>query len=290
MFFIPWVGSKRRLLDELFKRMPSKIDRYCEPFVGGGSVLFEVLKQKRPKEVLCNDFNPRLINLYSWLKNDCESLIKETNSVCESYCKLEGVEKRQDFYYNIRDEYNSLPDDVCKKAADFLLLIKIAANGLYRENSVGKMNVSFNRDIKRNPKYEYDVFKKCSDMLSGVDIRCGEYLDCLDFCTQETFVYLDPPYRKTESGYTTSKWNDDKQLELASFVHELNSRGCEFMLSNSDSGDGFFDRVYGDFEIERVSIQRLISRKIEDRKTINEILVCNYRIENRENPLSRFLN
>ena len=288
MFFIPWLGSKRRLLDEIFDKLPDRIDRWCEPFVGGGSVLFEVLERKKPKEVLFNDFNPRLINLYSWLKNDVDELIRQTRDVCESYCGNEGVKAREKFYYEARDEYNSLPDDSCKKAALMLLLIKIAANGLYRENSVGKMNVSFNRDIKRNPKYEWGVFKKFADVLGGVDIRCGEYSGCLDFCTRGTFVYLDPPYRNTTTGYTNSKWNDEKQLELAGFVRELDSRGCKFLLSNSDSGDGWFDEVYSGFTIERVEIQRLISRKVEDRKTINEIMVRNYEKENRD-PWADFI-
>ena len=39
--FIKWVGGKSQLLDEIREKYPSKIEKYCEPFVGGGAVLFD---------------------------------------------------------------------------------------------------------------------------------------------------------------------------------------------------------------------------------------------------------
>lgn len=55
--FIKWVGGKTQLLDEIRKLYPEHIDKYCEPFVGGGAVLFDVLSRLAPKEVLINDIN-----------------------------------------------------------------------------------------------------------------------------------------------------------------------------------------------------------------------------------------
>ena len=53
--FIKWAGGKSQLLSEIRRKYPSKITRYCEPFVGGGAVLFDVLSNYQPKEVLIND-------------------------------------------------------------------------------------------------------------------------------------------------------------------------------------------------------------------------------------------
>ncbi len=33
--FIKWVGGKTQLLDEIRKFYPERIEKYCEPFVGG---------------------------------------------------------------------------------------------------------------------------------------------------------------------------------------------------------------------------------------------------------------
>ena len=60
--FLKWVGGKTQLLDEISKYYPEKIEKYCEPFVGGGAVLFDVLTKFQPKEVLINDINPELIS------------------------------------------------------------------------------------------------------------------------------------------------------------------------------------------------------------------------------------
>ena len=72
--FVKWVGGKGQLLEEIRKRYPSQIEKYCEPFVGGGAVLFDVLQTFHPQEVLINDINKELINTYSQVKNQCEEM------------------------------------------------------------------------------------------------------------------------------------------------------------------------------------------------------------------------
>lgn len=49
--FVKWVGGKTQLLDEIREKYPQKIEKYCEPFVGGGAVLFDVLNKFQPREV-----------------------------------------------------------------------------------------------------------------------------------------------------------------------------------------------------------------------------------------------
>ena len=62
--FVKWVGGKSQLLEEIRKKYPLQIEKYCEPFVGGGAVLFDVLLKFQPKEVLINDIYKELINTY----------------------------------------------------------------------------------------------------------------------------------------------------------------------------------------------------------------------------------
>ena len=63
--FIKWAGGKSQLLDTIREKYPKTIERYCEPFVGGGAVLIDVLANFQPKEVLINDINPELTNTYT---------------------------------------------------------------------------------------------------------------------------------------------------------------------------------------------------------------------------------
>ena len=41
--FVKWAGGKSQLLSNIRAKYPERIDKYCEPFVGGGAVLFDVL-------------------------------------------------------------------------------------------------------------------------------------------------------------------------------------------------------------------------------------------------------
>ena len=41
--FVKWAGGKSQLLNEIRLKYPANIEKYCEPFVGGGAVLFDVL-------------------------------------------------------------------------------------------------------------------------------------------------------------------------------------------------------------------------------------------------------
>lgn len=39
--FVKWVGGKRSILKELLSKMPTRVNDYYEPFVGGGALFFE---------------------------------------------------------------------------------------------------------------------------------------------------------------------------------------------------------------------------------------------------------
>ena len=40
--FVKWVGGKTQLLSKIKDLMPKEYNRYFEPFVGGGALLFEI--------------------------------------------------------------------------------------------------------------------------------------------------------------------------------------------------------------------------------------------------------
>ena len=103
--FIKWVGGKTQLLPEIRQRYPENITRYCEPFVGGGAVLFDVLQTFHPNEVLINDINSELINLYENIRDNCEPLIQLLEHFQTEYLETPEAD-RKNLYLGKRATYN----------------------------------------------------------------------------------------------------------------------------------------------------------------------------------------
>ena len=109
--FVKWAGGKGSLISQLknfypFELEDGKIDKYVEPFVGGGAVLINILQQYDVKEAYAFDINKDLINCYNTIKENVEDLIQELEIKEKEFLKLES-EDRQKFFYDIRKEYNS---------------------------------------------------------------------------------------------------------------------------------------------------------------------------------------
>lgn len=286
--FIKWVGGKSQLLEEIRKKYPQKIEKYCEPFVGGGAVLFDILQKFQPSEVLINDINKELINTYLQVKNHCEELINKLNELQTQYKKL-GQEDRKVLFYEQRTRYNALKvngDELenLEKATLFIFLNKTCFNGLYRVNSKGLFNVPFNN--AKNPLIcDAENLRLCSQVLQNVILKTGDYKECESFIDEKTFVYLDPPYRPLTqtsafTSYSENQFLDKEQVELANFIESISKKGSTILASNSDPKnsnveDNFFDNLYSNFEIERVSASRMINANPEKRGAINEILISN---------------
>ena len=122
--FVKWAGGKRQLLPQIRERMPKQYNKYYEPFVGGGAVVFELL----PEKALINDINKALINAYKQICNEPESFIKEVN-----HLDSEIWEDGKEYYYFLREQYN---DKLMKEefdielAALFVFINKHCFNGL----------------------------------------------------------------------------------------------------------------------------------------------------------------
>ena len=286
--FVKWVGGKSQLLEEIRKKYPQKIEKYCEPFVGGGAVLFDILQKFQPKEVLINDINKELINTYLQVKNHCEELINQLNELQTQYKKL-GQEDRKVLFYEKRTRYNALKvngDELenLEKATLFIFLNKTCFNGLYRVNSKGLFNVPFNN--AKNPLIcDAENLRSCSQVLQNVILKTGDYKECESFIDEKTFVYIDPPYRPLTqtsafTSYSENQFLDKEQIELAQFIDNIAKKGSTILASNSDpknsnEEDDFFDNLYSNFEIERVSASRMINANPEKRGAIREILISN---------------
>lgn len=267
---LKWVGGKRQLLDTLSPLLPKTIKTYCEPFIGGGAMLFHL----QPNVAYINDVNTELICVYRVIKDNVDELIKE----------LEKFENTSEQFYAVRDwdrdkvQYDSLTD--IQKAARVLYLNKTCFNGLYRVNNAGEFNTPFGN--YRNPNIvNAPVLKAVSAYFNSADIHMTtkDYAEVLKDIPKGTFVYLDPPYDPVSdtssfTGYAKGGFSREDQVRLKECCDELNARGIKFMLSNSATD--FIKELYSDYNITIVEAKRSVNSVASKRGNVNEVVVRNY--------------
>lgn len=290
--FVKWAGGKNSLIPQLTKYYPLElkdgtIERYIEPFVGGGAVLIDILQRYKVKEAYAFDINIDLINCYNVIKNNVEELIKQLEKKEKNFISLDN-EERQKYFYDIREEYNSykLKNELnIKRASEFIFLNKTCFNGLYRVNKDGKFNVPCGKH--KNPTIcDSNNLRNLSGLIANVVFEYGDYRQSEQYVNNNTFVYFDPPYRpiSTTSGftsYTKENFNDADQIELAKYYDKLSLKNAKLMLSNSNpkninENDTFFEKIYKGFYINEVFAKRMINSNAKERGQISELLITNY--------------
>lgn len=287
--FVKWAGGKRQLLPIINEYIPvelkkNMITRYIEPFVGGGAVLFDIIQKYQFEEIIINDYNQDLMNLYAHIKDNVNVLIDELRMVSSSYLLTEEDE-RASYFYKIRKLFNKTESGTLNKSVYFLFLNKTCFNGLYRVNAKGEFNVPHGR--YKNPMIlDENNLIKASKVLSKVKIINGDFTEIKDFVDAKTFLYFDPPYRPLNNtssftAYVKNEFNDDEQIRLKEFFDSLDSKNSKLMLSNSDPknidiNDEFFDDLYLNYNIMRIESKRSINSKANGRGKISELLIRNY--------------
>jgi len=297
--FLKWAGGKAQLLDELYKRLPplfiesGEIQRYVEPFVGGGALFFFLKRKFKINEAFLFDINRELIVGYWTIQRNVNELIDELSIVEETYLKL-SEQQRKSYYYKMRDEYNRQKEefdytnynpDWIKRAVYLIFLNKTCYNGLYRLNRKGEFNVPFGR-YKKPAICDSDNLIEVSKALTDTEIISGDFEESRKYVQTNTLVYLDPPYRPLNNtssftSYSEDGFCDNDQIRLANFFEEMDKKGAYLMLSNSDpknqaQRDNFFDRLYEGFVVERVRAKRYINRNADKRGDISELIIRNY--------------
>ena len=151
---VKWVGGKRQLLDDLTPLFPKRVASYCEPFLGGGAVLFKL----QPNIAYVNDINSELIQMYEVIRDNVDELI----------IALGEHPNEADHFYSVRDwdrdkeQYRRLTK--VQRAARIIYLNKTCYNGLFRVNNAGEFNTPYGH--YKNPNIVNAPTLSCQCLLS----------------------------------------------------------------------------------------------------------------------------
>ena len=267
---VKWVGGKRQLLGEITPLLPKQISTYCEPFLGGGAVLFA----RQPKNAIINDLNCDLMLVYEVIRDEVESLI----------ASLQKHENTSEHFYQVRDldrdkeAYKSLSK--IEKASRIIYLNKTCYNGLFRVNASGEFNSPFGHYKKPNIVNE-PVLRAVSKYLSSPNIQLfsEDFAATLQRVPRGGFVYLDPPYDPVSdtasfTGYNKGGFDKTEQIRLKECCDALTRRGVKFLLSNSATA--FIRELYAEYTVKTVYAKRAINSDADKRGAVQEVLIRNY--------------
>ena len=275
---LKWVGGKRALIPDIreyYRNLnPTK---YIEPFFGGGSVYFDILKTfgvSFKETSIINDVNKDLIQLYKNIKSSPKEIIHFCKELEKDYYKYD--------YYHIRDRFNGLDRDKNEveryegvvRSSSLILLNRTCFNGLYRTNRSGLFNVP--KGSYKNPRIvnEENLYKLSSLLPKVENIRNAQFDDIKEV-EKGDLVYFDPPYHPLNetSSFTSysGSFGREEQIRLGDYFKKLNGDGVHVILSNSSST--FIKEIYNEFNIIEVYCRRNINSKSNKRGKIPELLV-----------------
>lgn len=279
---IRWAGSKKKLLNEMLSVFDKSKEIYVEPFLGSGVVLINLLNnidEFSYKKFYVNDINENIINFYNLLRNEYKYVKIQMNKLIKKYNYLSNIKLKEDFYYEIRNKYNTSKNSNIK-AIYFLFLMKTGFNGVYRENSKGCFNVPFGR--KEIVRMDMNYLKELSNKISNVEFYNMDYSEFLDMLNKKkvldkAFIYFDPPYLPEESSinqkqslYTNQEF---KHIDFFKYISKLKKAKYTVSMINSKSANQIYGKLY---KYMVADIVRTINPKKIFKST--EVIFSNFKI------------
>ena len=235
---LSYIGGKSRIGKWIVPFYPNDIETYIEPFSGMFWCFFNMNLNQFPnlKRVVYNDFNPLNYNLFQCLQNPT-LLLDAVNAIP---CQQQGVDVTPDIY---KEQFISFQAEIFApgfsvQAYDYTVAAKYAYV-LSQVFSGSKPETSSFIDLKGKYKSKYLTFR---DKLSKTDwvehfVRIT-HVENLDFQaviekydSPSTYIYLDPPYWKTENYYNNHDFDRDDHERLATVLNNVQGK---FSLSYYD--------------------------------------------------------
>lgn len=290
-----YVGDKYKIINEIKKRFPKIINRFIEPFVGGGSVFLNI----DANEYLLNDIDSNVINIHKFL---CSYMNRENEffdlifNIIEKYNLSFSLKKdivpeelklkyRKTYFAHFNKEnYNRLKEDYnssnAKNVAELYVLLIYGFNRMLRFNGNGNFNVpvgnvDFNNNTYQALKDYFRIVRERKIIWYNLDYK--DFLFLIDY-NNDDFIYLDPPYLITFSEYN-KLWNEKSEIELLNLLDDFNNKNIKFAISNvtyyKGKENNIFNKWASKYNVYPIK-SNYISYHDNTIKQFSEVLVTNY--------------
>lgn len=263
--FLRWAGGKTwlaRQSEKLFGNL--KVDRYHEPFVGGGAFFFSL---RGVQKAFLSDRNEALIEVYQCVKDDHQKVISE----------MRDFTNTEEEYYRVRSLQPTCP---FKRTAQFIFLNQTSFNGIYRVNLQGVYNVPYGHRSKNF--LEEEALAAASRALKNSTLRSCDFMETLSSIRKGDLVFIDPPYTVSHNNNGFIKYNQSlfslaDQYRLNDYIKKIKIKEASYILTNAAHPriKEIFDLGDPCFELDRAS---LIGGRRAKRGSVKEYMFTNLEV------------
>ena len=278
---LSYIGGKSKIGKWIVDYYPQDMETYVETFGGMFWCYFnmDLNRFKNLKRVVYNDFNPLNYNLFKCVQNPQELKMAMDNIPVQQL----GVEptppehraRFQEFQSEIFADNFSISGTDYQVAAKYVYIVTQVFSGSKPETSnfidlKGKYKSKFLafKDKLSNPKW-VEYFNKITH-VENMDFQ--QVIEKYD--SPSTYIYLDPPYWKTENYYSNHDFDRNDHERLAQVLNSVQSK---FSLSYYD-----FDLLSQWYSPERYRWERkkfakaAAAKKGGKQNLGEELLIMNY--------------
>jgi len=270
-----YIGNKYRIMGQIQRWFPKKVDLMVDIFCGGCDVTFNT----SANEHIANDLNFFVIEIYKEFQRlGVEETIRRIDDIINEW-KLTKEDKAA--YERFRKHYNTT-----KNPLDLYVLMCFSFNYQFRFNSAHEYNNPFGKDRSSFNEVMRDNLSRLQGIIeqvrySSCDFREFDY----SLMKEEDFLYADPPYLITCGSYNDGKrgfkgWGEDDERALYDIFDSLNERGIKFALSNVSHHKGVVNNILLNWKRERKYHMHKINFNYNN---------CNYHTKNGDNVTQEVL-
>ena len=254
---IKWSGGKKEEI-KLFEKHIPEYDIYIEPFIGGGSLYFNLF----PNKAVIADVHKELICFYNSIKD---------GHIDEIYNFMVKHPNDEKVYYDVRDNMKIESD--LDRAKQFYYQRKTCFRGMLRYNKKGKFNIPYGRYKTCN--YEDLKNKDYEKLLKNTDIINDSFETIFEkYNDQKNFVFLDPPYDSEFTDYGYCNFGKEEHKKLAECFKNTENK-CLMIIGKTD----FIVELYKGYIVEEYDKNykfKIHSKRVGKEIDTKHLVIKNY--------------
>jgi len=276
-----YIGGKSRIGKWIVPFYPQDMETYVETFGGMFWCFFNMDLSQYPnlKKVVYNDFNPLNYNLFQCAQNPSElQRALDAISVQQIGVSITPPEMKQQF---VSFQAEIFAPNVTLQPYDYEVAAKYAYV-LTQVFSGSKHETSSFIDLKGKYRSKYLSFRDklskpdwVEHFLKITDVENMDFAEVINkYDSKSTYIYLDPPYWKTENYYSNHDFDSKDHERLANVLNGVQGK---FSLSYYDFPqlhDWFPENQY---RWERKEFAKAAAAKKNVKQNMGEeLLILNY--------------